>query len=476
MKPAWVLAALTVACALGTYALVTGMRSGRALPRWNVLLISVDTLRADHLGCYGCGRDTSPAIDALAAEGTLFRSCVAAAPWTHPSHMSMLTGQYPTVHGVLSLGNRARAGCVTLAELLREHGYRTGAVISGGGMRAEEGFGRGFETYDDYSVLKACLAGAPAAGEVLPEGSDLAACTVTVPTSEFTAEAALKWLSEWGGRPFFLFLHYWDVHWDYCPPAPYDSLFDPGYEGPMKGRKADLDTWLFPGCSSKDLQHAVALYDGEIRWTDLHIAQVLDGLRRLGLYDSTVVILTADHGDEFLEHGGRGHGHSLYEELLHVPLIVKLPRRLQPQAPAVSEPVSLVDIMPTVLDLLGIAQPEDPAGVSLLPALLGKSAPPRRPLFAEGVLGRNMCMVRLGPRKLMLDLDSGWRASYDLASDAGESAPQPAGSNWEDELYASVNTWLANKQTQAARLGDNGSTAEADQETRKMLRSLGYVQ
>lgn len=466
-----VMTLVAVACALGTHAWLTRTRSEDTPPRWNVLLISVDTLRADHLGCYGYERETSPAIDALASEGTLFAACVATSPWTLPSHMSMLTGQYPTVHGVLSHENKARSACATLAELLHRRGYRTAAVISGGGMRAEQGFGRGFGLYDDYSVVAAY----PASSDLSLDEADFPGFVTTVPTARFTNRAALKWLREDADRPFFLFLHYWDVHWDYCPPAPYDTIFGADYEGPMKGRKQELDTWLFPGCKTEDLQRTIALYDGETRWTDVHIGEMLEELKKLGLYDDTIIILTADHGEEFLEHGKHGHGHSLYEELLHVPLIIKLPKPLQPQAPVLTGPVSLVDIMPTVLDALDVARAGGLAGVSLMSTMRSGPKSTRGPLFAEGVKGRNMCMVKLGSYKLILDLDTGWSAYHDLSLDAGELDALPPGTEWGEGLLTHVTAWLKNNQAQVARLGDDDTTVELDDETREMLRSLGYV-
>jgi len=437
-------------------------------PRWNVLLISVDSLRADHLGCYGYARNTSPAIDQLSSEGVLFTSCTAPAPWTHPSHMSMLTSLYPTAHGVLSIDSRMRPGCVTLAQVLQDHGYRTGAVISGGRMRPEQGFGQGFELYDDYSVLRAELV----SGLVVSENP---LGTTELPTSAQTNEAALAWLKNGDDRPFFLFLHYWDVHWDYAPPPPYDEAFGPEYTGTMTGTKADLDERLFAGCERNDLERVVALYDGEIRWTDLHIGVVLEELKHSGLYEDTLIILAADHGEEFLEHGGHGHGHSLYEELLHVPLVVKLPSSVQVAPLQVSDPVSLVDVMPTVLDVLDIDPPERLDGTSLAPLVKGESWPVPRPVFAEGVVGKSRCMVRVGQRKLIRDPAKGEEEAFDLSVDPLEQhAVQSRGKDVE-QLASLLDQWLGSNEIQIEQLGETPEGEQVNERTREALRRLGYV-
>jgi arylsulfatase A-like enzyme len=351
--------------------------------------------------------------------------------------------------------------------VLRDHGYRTAAVISGGSMRADQGFANGFDLYDDYSVLSAPLG---AEGDVVQSAMD----TFAMPTSALTNRAALDWLRRDGNKPFFLLLHYWDVHYDYNPPPPYDDMYDPGYEGAMTGRKADLDTWLFPGCDERDLRHAVALFDGEIRWTDENISAFLAKLRGMGLYDDTLIVLTGDHGEEFLEHGAHGHCHSLLQEVVHVPMIVKLPAPLQPQAPVVEELVSLVDIAPTVLDLLDLPAPEGFTGTSMLPAIRGEGGTLGRPVFSEGVVGKNMCMVRLGEEKLVLDLDTGGSRHYDLSADPMEQSPRPADHETDQELIAAGLAWLEKRDEVVTKEGTTSETIHLTEQELEQLRNMNY--
>ncbi len=299
----------------------------------NLVLLSLDTLRADHLGCYGYERPTSPAIDALAAEGTLFERAYAPSPWTLPSHMSLMTGLSTRSHGVVDKDLRLDPGVPTLAERLKPRGLFASAVTGGGYVGGAYGFHRGF---DSYRVE----------GEVRDSGSAGA-----------IGRSACRILEDLGDRGFFLFVHTYQIHSPFFPPEDYAAAFAAAGRTP---RRLSLDERRFtqekryaflPEDERRDF---VALYDAEIRYTDDALVRpVLEKLKALGLYDRTMVVLVGDHGEEFREHGGWGHGHQVYEEVLRVPLIVK-PAGRRPRGRRVAEPAGLTDVTPTVLEAFGI--------------------------------------------------------------------------------------------------------------------------
>jgi arylsulfatase A-like enzyme len=330
----------------------------------NILLISVDSLRADRLGCYGNDRSTSPTMDRLAREGVRFAKAMSTTSWTLPAHMSLMTGRYVLSHGVVDQTDRLPAAVPTLAESLHQSALTTAGIVSMLFLGAQYGFSRGFDTYDDHTIPSATEYGA-LHDEPAPVVTDL----------------ATKWLRAQGDRRFFLFLHFWDVHHDYVPPAPYDSMFDPDYTGTLTGTNFISNPDANRSMPRRDLEHLMALYDGEIRWVDDHLARLLAVLDEIGVSDTTAVIVTADHGDEFFEHGGKGHRRTLYREVVDIPLIMRVPG--YDASRVVDAPVSLVDVMPTVLDLTGAAMPPGLDGVSLVPALAGGSVPARESIYAE---------------------------------------------------------------------------------------------
>ncbi len=354
----------------------------------NVLVILIDALRPDHLGVYGYERPTSPTIDRLAAEGVLFESAFSQASWTKPSVPSLFTGLYPIEHRVFTGSDEERPGRITsdvlaekhttIAEVFQAQGYRTAAFLDNAQLRDFLGFAQGFETYEE----------------------DLGRAEAI--TSRF-----VDWLRELDEEPFFAYVHYLDPHWPYDPPAPYDQLFPK-----PTGTSIDFGTlnWkhlerqiedgrMIP--NADDLAALQALYDGEIRYNDQAIGSLLDALREHDLLKSTLIVLTADHGEEFWEHGRLGHGRSLYDEVLHVPLILRLPGGVPAR---IADQVELVDVMPTLLDLSGIPIPEDLSGKSLRPLVTGESWD-ERPAFAdhrpEGLAGRIQQSVRLPAEKLV---------------------------------------------------------------------------
>jgi len=390
---------------------------GRQPEQLNLVIIGVDTLRRDHLGCYGYERRTSPNIDHLAQQGVLFEDVVSQAPWTLPSFASIFTSLYPSQHGggfmvpgAGSFGRRMGSDFPTLAIVLLKHGYSTGAIINAPALAPEFGVDRGFEYY------------------------------LTTPRwekrdAEGTTEDALRWIDQHGSEPFFLFVHYFDPHEPYEPPAPYDTLFDPGYQGRIgssfnRDRYCRLETWL---ANTEDPEvsaawnHIRSLYDGEIAFTDKAIADLLDGLEKRGLRDKTLIVFISDHGEEFYDHGGFEHGHTLYEELIKVPLIMSLPGRL-PAGKRIKRQVRSIDVLPTVLDIMGIEPPAHHEGVSLVSLITeGKLDVESRGLlpanfaYTEAMLyGSEKKAVVSYPWKLIYDTATKTMKLYRLDHDPGE--------------------------------------------------------
>jgi arylsulfatase A-like enzyme len=386
-----------------------------------VLLVSVDSLRADHLHCYGYPRQTSPVIDSLAREGVRFRTVLSPTSWTLPAHLTLLTALPPESHGVVDDGMQLRPEAVTLAEVLWQAGYATAGVVSGPYLDSEYGFSQGFEHYDDYSVVKVLF-------KFLHRGS----------TSPRLVEVAGDWLQDWSAhgrdRPFFLFLHMWDVHYDYEPPPPFDSSFDPGYRGRVTGRDVQTGPAIHAGMDPRDLQHVIALYDGEIAFTDQNIGRLVAMLKSMGAFDDTLVVVTADHGEEFLEHGGKTHHQSLYDESLLVPLVIRFPGGSR--TATVTRQVRLMDVAPTILGTLGVAPPgfggtEDPfCGRDLTPLIDDDHDDPGSPGSSLPAFGhlRNkselQVSIRTGQFKYIRREQGGsWRDElYDLLADPGERA------------------------------------------------------
>lgn len=375
----------------------------------NILLISIDTLRADHLGCYGYTKDTSPNIDRLARDGTRFTKMTSTCSWTLPSHASMLTGLYPAHHALENDGVQLPREIPTLAEALQHRGYYTVGVVSHLYVSSAFGLQRGFDVFD----------------ETLIEGGK------TNPLAEQVVDRVLELMRAAPRERFFAFVHFFDPHWDYTPPAPYNRKFtDPDYRGRVNGQL----TSLLPYRDGRvpmpeaDRRQAIALYDGEIAYTDAQIGRLLDALREEERLENTVIVLTADHGEEFLEHNRLGHGRRLYREQLHVPLIICGHAQFPPGSVR-NDLVSLVDIAPTLLALTGSVDGLDGCeGVSLCGATSAPSAVAQpeagRIVFAESIrFGYEMRAARDARFKLIHYKQGDVRHHFDLDADPQEQQP-----------------------------------------------------
>jgi len=426
----------------------------------DLLLISIDTLRADHLPSWGYPRDTAPFLASLAERGTLFEHAIAPAPSTTPSHMSLFTALQPSVHGLLgnaALGELPR-GVRTLAEVLRDAGFATGAVTEGGGVALHLGFERGFDAFVENPVP-------------IPHRPGLQA--------PVTFERGRQWLRAQRDRRSFLFLHTYEVHGPYRAPDTYAGLFTQDPPG------------LEPRPGLRPHQRPVH-YDREIRFVDDELRRLVDALEAEGLLARTLLVLTSDHGEEFLDHGWIGHGATLPEEVLRVPLLLVGPGI--PAGRRIAEPVGLVDLAPTLLELLGAPPLSAVMGRSFAALLRGDPAAgsfEARPLFSEtwfeagfGAEGpkpvpQPSYAVRLGSRKLVRLRDGdGFRyAYYDLASDPTERRDRYAADpDAAADLRALLDAYPGRvEQLREALAQKRGAGGTLDPERESQLRALGYL-
>jgi len=442
-----------------------GPAAGDFPGRYNVLLLSIDTLAARHLGAHGYPRATSPFVDAWFGEGgTIFERCYTAATTTGPSHMTLFTGLSPSVHGVhgRTYFRGLPEAVPTLALAFARAGFATGAVTENGPMGAYRGFSRGFGSYKENKSA----AVRDIQGHV-----------------ETTLEAGRAWLERNRDKRFFLFLHTFQVHAPFAPPPAYRKLF--AGDGLDAAREIGVPPKL-----------RAVRYDREIRYTDDALRSFLEGLERDGLLADTLVILLSDHGEEFAEHGLLGHGAGIYDEVLHVPLMLRGPG--VPAGRRVPVPVSHVDFTPTVLELAGVKGPAPGAGRSFAPLVAGspEAEPPAPAIYSEawarhtfrvtdGKLERvpveaPILVVRQGTRKLVRYPGPPPSDVYfDLATDPGEQQPLPAEGDEAAALGALLDAYVAEGQRgRAAVLAGEEAVpgAPLDAERREKLRALGYLE
>ena len=411
------LAALT-SCDGGTSEEARGLKAGAP----NLLLISIDSLRPDHLGCYGYARPTSPVIDRLAREGARFETALSTTSWTLPSHAALFTGMFDSAHGLYDNGLRLADAHHTLAEVLSERGYHTAGFFGGPYLHPTFGLDQGF---DHYQSCMTTVADDLSAAEVQAESRAPVGASHRDVTGPRTVVELGRWLDALEpGRPFFAFVHLWDVHYDYIAPAGDAALFvDPAYAGPFDGRDFARTIRTRPQMTPADRAHLVALYDAEIRFTDRIVGQIVERLARDGVLDETVLVVTADHGEEFFEHGGLGHQSTLFDEQVRIPLIVRYPARVAPRA--IAQPARLIDLMPTLLELAGVQEPPPMQGRSLVPLLEGGALEPAPALLELLVDRRGMRALREVNWKF---LDAGrpeLRGALDLANDPRERGFTP---------------------------------------------------
>ncbi len=402
---------------------VIGLTALLSAKQPDILLVVTDCLRADHVGAYGYKRKTTPFTDRLAGQGTLFKNAYSVSSWTTPSIMSLFTSLPPRGHGLLDTKCRLPEGIQTLANELKKKGYATYGVLVNPCAAGRLGYDRGFDLYDDYTVLLDM--------EVNKGLSFITGKMETVPsltnstTSEEITDLALKILSSHPkGKPWFMFVFYFDPHDDYVPPQRYIKMFDPHYKGKVTGRvyggKAGLQNYVYP--DKRDLQHVVALFDGEIRFTDDQFKRFYQTAQRKGyIGKDTLTIITADHGEEFNEHGGNKHGRTLFEEGVKVPLIFHWPGKYPKRT--VKGQVQLIDIMPTVLAKIGSKIPGQCTGIDLNPVIAGKRKLNGREIFFHLYIKYKLSGAKSVRYKAIRDLVSNSTFLYDLLKDPLERRP-----------------------------------------------------
>ncbi len=425
--------------------------SGRGLP--DVVVITIDTLRADHMGAYGYDRRTTPFIDSLARSGVRFEAAYATSSWTVPAMASITTSRYPSVHRLvhgLVIDNDVKhqkalpETLVTLPGLMQSYGYRTFGIAANRHLDARFGFGRGYLRY-------AC------------EGF-------------MTADAVERKYNEWLGEirrsePYFLWLHLFDPHAPYHARKPYfprwwgDKPFSEKAEG-ITAAKQFLEQGI--GDDPEEVELLKALYDSEIRYSDEVLRRIVS---RIPGADNALIVVTADHGEEFMEHGNFGHGHQLYNETVRVPLIVRLPRK-RLAGTVVTDPVSLVDLMPTLSVVIGKAPPVETDGINLLPRMEGRRLDDRE-IHLSLSRSRELRATVHHRWKFIFDLFTPDRSElFDLTADPRErrslAAQEPARRN---DMKTRIIDHLA--LSGAPHLPGR---AELTDEHIEQLRRLGYVE
>ena len=415
----------------------------------NVVLVVIDTFRADHVSSMGYGRATTPVLDSLAMSGGCWTDFRAQSSWTLPAFATILTGLTPREH---MAGRRdgifygLDPALPTMQRMFGDAGYNTAAFLNVIFLNEDFGFHVGFDTFDCAGVSD--RSSQRRAGE--------------------TVDLFLAWLDRTAGEgSFFAVVHFYDPHMPYDPPAPYSEMFtDPGYAGPCDSAWGTVPQLLavnegIDTLPADGLDNLTALYDGEIAYSDAQLGRLLAGLRERGLAGCTVVAVTGDHGEEFLEHGSIEHGVSLYEEAVRVPLVISGPGVL---VGASADAASQVDILPTLAALCGLEPPPGPAGIDLMSA---GGAPVDRRVFASGVLWRDadLASCTSSGRKTIYDTGSGGSETFDLASDPGEVSP----TGTDSLLLSEALTYWATPAAGAPSAVDFAETVG------RALRDLGYI-
>lgn len=399
---------------------------------WNVVLITIDTLRADHVGCYGDKQIKTPNIDALAADGTRFERAFAVVPVTLPSHTTMLTGTYPMLSGMHDFSlNKLSATQPTLASVLKQAGYATGAVVASAVLDSRFGLNQGFDFYYDHFDFSRL------------DETNLDA--MERPGNE-VADLTLDWLGKNWQKKFFVWMHLYDPHFPYTPPEPYRT------------------------------EYAGRLYDGEIAFADEQVGRLARFLKDKGIYQNTVIVLAGDHGEGLGEHGEKTHGFFIYNSTMHVPLIIRLPDAKGGQT--VEHMVSLVDLMPTVLGAVGVEIPAQVQGKSLLASIRGAdlhASESDRSVYGETFLPRlhfNWSELRAAENTKYHFIDAPKPELYDVGKDPGElhnlfSDKKAVSEEMRAKLVAMIREYSAGKEL--------AEKTSLDPALAERLKSLGYV-
>jgi arylsulfatase A-like enzyme len=430
---------------LVAFLFVSNKEDGNAEAHPNIILVSIDTLRADHIHGYGYGPQTTPFLDSLMRRGTSFSNAISPAPWTLPSHLSLFTSLYPHTHGVVHDQLALNDDVITLPMLLQRAGYQTGGFASCLYLFPGYGFDRGFDYYIERNEFPAPVLG----------------------------NEAFDWLLQTEPGNFFLFLHFYDVHPPHDPQEKYLNMFESSYGGNLTGDVEDLLNARAGAVtlSDEDRRHLKALYDAEIREVDESLAAFMNALNGRGYLDNTLIIILSDHGEEFFDHGGVLHSRTLYDELIRIPLIVVGPGI--PAGKRIEEQVQLIDVMPMILDACGIRPPREIEGKSLLPLISGDAADWEQVAFAEADKDNEKPDIKRAVRtekyKFYYDRLTGEEYLFDLSLDPAETesildAEPELGKMHREQLRE----WMDTKRGNPKKIVFTESEKE-------LLRALGYL-
>ena len=408
----------------------------------NVLLVTIDTLRADRIGAYGYAQAHTPVLDQLARAGVRFDHAICQLPQTNASHAALMTGLYASTNGVkVHMVDKLSPDIPTLASIFQSAGYQTAGLYSWVSLDPQFcGLNQGFDTYEGYVINRGLVFSNPAVEQLAATYRQLKAQVPILSTvdavlgasgdyeetldgrADVTNAAVFDWLdAHVDSGPFFLWVHYFDPHYPYAPPKGYDHILGPDYQGTIDG---SVDTihklqqrQLIPNAA--DLARLEELYQGEIAFVDAQLGQLLGRLTKLGIADDTIVTVTGDHGESFGEHGDWAHGWKVYESEIRVPLLMRYPRRL-PAGAQVKVPTQLIDVAPTLLDLTGLTAKQPIQGTSLVPVVGADADGSDRVAFTELADDSFVSVLTWGDWKLIRNDANGQLQLYNLELDEDE--------------------------------------------------------
>jgi arylsulfatase A-like enzyme len=448
----WAIPLLVIACFLASCQQPPATEASNELAQaWanrverpNIVLIVVDTLRKDHLGCYGYDRQTSPNIDRLTDSSIVYENAFSQAPWTLPAMAALLTSRYPSDLGIQGFNKRIPDSEIFLPELLAAHGYATHAVVSHDFVGAKWGFDQGFDSFESFAGGHRTI------------------------SSEKVTQAALRIVDRFDEGPTFLFVHYFDPHFLYIE-HPDHRLSDPPPD-------AESEWWAMTfkklraqaragKLSSEQRDYLLALYDSEIAFTDQQIGRLLDQLESTDRFADSIVIVTADHGEEFLDHGGLGHTSTTFNELINVPLIIKWPGIAEPVRS--TRYVAHVDLLPTLLDYIGIPVDHDVAGMHL------RERTSDAPIFSETRRYTKVLAVIKDGVKLVYDEHRDRVQFFDLQADPAEQQGLPELATG-GQLVEELNAYRRRAAQGLAGVAQDDEIEITTEELEK-LKALGYV-
>jgi arylsulfatase A-like enzyme len=408
----------------------------------NVILITVDTLRADRLGAYGFAQAHTPTLDRFASEGIRFDHAICQLPQTNASHAALLTGLYPSTNGLkIHMVDHIKSGVPTMASVFANAGYRTAGIYSWVSLDPQFcGLNAGFQTYEGYVLNRSLVFSNPQLEQIAAWYRQIKSQVPVIQTADLALNSSQDFESTLDGRadvtnaavfhwldnhptnePFFLWVHYFDPHYPYNPPAGFDHLFGLKYSGAIDGSVATIHELEDNQrkLSDADVARLGELYQGEISYVDSQIGSLFQKLQSMGLADDTIMLLTGDHGESFGEHGDWVHGTKVYESEIRVPLVVRYPRQV-PAGGVVRVPVQSIDVLPTVLQLTGITPPKALQGQSFASLLKKPTDSPARVAFTE-LADESFVSLLTAEWKLIRNNANGELQLYHLSQDESEA-------------------------------------------------------